>query len=379
MQATNTMPNTQALVITDNSQQNYQWIMHPVIDLLLCCGGIIWLAAILMLTGLIPDLTNNSSKIVTNLAFGSFLLFVMPHQLATYLRVYDIKSTRDTMGKKVAILGVICLTLGILAVTSPFWASLVGRLTFAYSFQHFYAQAYGIALIYCYKRKYILSHVEKRMFSLLIQAGVWLGVLRMSINAEPSLGPIKLIRYWPQLPGWIINGAEIVLLSLAATFAFLLFKKWQASKQLIPMPAVLTILTAFFLFAYLPSIPNIGGALLVLYTIGHGFFHTPQYLVVTTAFHIKDRGLPSNTPASKIFTQLWRPTAFKYFIFLYSGAILLALGAGCGLQKLAHVVNGLTPEYAFFAYLCIFNLHHYWTDALIWRMKDKKTMSILLS
>jgi hypothetical protein len=101
--------------------------------------------------------------------------------------------------------------------------------------------------------------------------------------------------------------------------------------------------------------------------------------VVTTAFHIKDRGLPEKIPFSKIFTQLWRPTAFKYFVFLYSMAFLVAVGFAYSLPKLHNFIPSLTVEYAFFAYLCVFNLHHYWTDALIWRMKDKKTLNTLIA
>jgi hypothetical protein len=196
MQATNALSSNKPLLAANAGQSNYEWIMHPAIDIFLCCGGMLWLAAIVILTGLVPDLSNNSSKLVTTLAFASFVLFVMPHQLATYIRVYDIKATRDAMGVKVALLGLFCLGLGVVAVLSPFWASLVGRLTFAFSFQHFYAQAYGIALIYCYKRKYIFTLNEKRLFSALIQAGVWLGSARLAINAEPSLGPINPQHWW---------------------------------------------------------------------------------------------------------------------------------------------------------------------------------------
>jgi hypothetical protein len=60
-------------------------------------------------------------------------------------------------------------------------------------------------------------------------------------------------------------------------------------------------------------------------------------------------------------------------------AFLVAVGFAYSLPKLHNFIPSLTVEYAFFAYLCVFNLHHYWTDALIWRMKDKKTLNTLIA
>ncbi len=380
MQATNTFSSEGPIAIPMPNQANYRWILHPAIDILLCCGGAVWLTAFAMATGLIPDLANPTSPMVNVIFYTSFALFVFPHQLATYMRVYDVKATRETMGAKIALLFLLALAIVAFSTISPLWASLIGRLTFAFSFQHFYAQAYGIALIYCYKRGYILNPSEKRTFSALIQAGIWFGIAMFCINGEPYILKIKLVRYWPPLPNWLTICCEIALFAVAATFIFVVIRKWILTKQFMPLPALLIIMTAFFLFAYLPSLPTLAGSLLVLYTIGHAFFHTPQYLVVTTAFHIKNHGLTENTPYSKILTQLWRPTAIKYFVFLYcSAALILLFVSSWLLPTLSSSISGMTAEKAWFAWICFINLHHYWTDALIWRMKDKKTLNLLIA
>lgn len=312
-----------------------------------------------MCTGLIPDLSNPSSKLISTISTIAFALFVVPHQLATYVRVYDTKATSRSMGKRVAILGIFCLLLGTLAGTSPFWASVIGRITFCFSFQHFYAQAYGIALIYCYKRQYFFQPWEKRILFLLIQSGVWLGIVRTVSGPELSMVGTKLIKLLPTFPNWVCPGITAILIALAVVFSFIVLRKWIVNRQLLPLPAALTIMTAFFLFAYLPGIPQIAGSLLVLYLIGHSFFHTPQYLVITSAFHIKDRGLPVETGPSNIASMLFKPVAIKYFVFLYSTAILIIAAAEIALPKIGAAGIGLQPELMFLAYVCAINLHHY--------------------
>ncbi len=378
MQTAKAIPQSEQLFAPSAPHTNYAWILHPYIDFFLCCGGIVWLTIALAATGLIPGLNDPQSKLVANITFISLLLFVVPHQVATYFRVYDTKSTRIVLGKKVAILGLFCIGLGCLVTMSPFLASVIGRITFAFSFQHFYAQAYGIALIYCYKRKFFLSKLEKQIFSSIIQLGVLLGFARVFDNPELSIGGYKFLKLTPSLPTWVCPALLGTLYLVTAAFSILMLRKWLTKQQIMPWPAILTVLTAFFIFAYLPGIPNIGGSMMVLYILGHSFFHTPQYLVVTAAFFLKNRGLPPDVPPAKISKMLFRKSAILYFLCLYcsAGGVMLwsALGEGFIIAK-----TGISAQLLLCGLLCAINLHHYWTDGFIWKLKDKHTLDTLIA
>ncbi len=79
------------------------------------------------------------------------------------LRVYLSKHTRERLGVKVAILGLLALAARAGYAVHPGDDNLLSQLIFAWAFQHQLAQAYGVALIYCYKRKYYMNKAEKNV------------------------------------------------------------------------------------------------------------------------------------------------------------------------------------------------------------------------
>jgi hypothetical protein len=358
--------------------KNYGWILHPAIDVTLVCGGLIWIFALILVSGIFPELSCPNSKPVYIFSSIIYLLFAMPHSMATFLRVYNVKVTRQTVGIKVALLGVAATLTAIAATANPFLGSLIGRLTFCFSYQHFYAQAYGIGLLYCYKRNFILTPWEKRIYFLFIQSGILLGAVRTIGVPELNLFGLKLMQIWPAFPGWVDQLCQGLVVLGALAFGAMVARKWFVQRQLMPVPAIMTTLSAFFLFAILPGVPAIGGSLLVIYMLGHALFHTPQYLMVTTAVHLKNVGLPESVPFSKIGTQIFSRTALNYFLFLYAMAFIVMFFSSLSMCLAApHMKVDLTM--LFFCYLIALNLHHYWTDAIIWRMKDKENRRLLLN
>jgi len=370
-------------------KENYGWILHPWIDSIFVCGGLVWIFALLA-TNLVPGINHLDAKMLYS-AF--FFVFVVPHGMATILRVYDVPTTRKANGMKVALLAGGCLLLLIIGCLSAFWASMVARMALCFSFQHGLGQAYGIALIYCYKRKFYLTKWEKRIFSLVIQAGILHGVTTVLAQPHIRFAKMDLVPLFG-FPSWINQICDITLVSAVLAFFIVLGRKFFVEKRLMPLPAILTIATGFLIYAILMpfaitlnaegvSIPKAAqqavGWLLVLYYLAHGLFHTPQYLVVTTAVQLKNRAWPESLPFSKIASQLFSPRAIKYYLTVYSIAWLyMCLSVPMG-SLFNHIGLNQHPELWFLVFISCTNLHHYWTDSIIWRMKDKENLRLLIS
>lgn len=351
----------------------YGWVMHPVIDLLLVCGGLIWLFAALMATGLIPAMNNPTGPFITTVTVACLIVFTMPHQMATYLRVFNSKLTRDKLGKAVIILGLVCIGMGLMVTSSPYWASIIGRFTLGFSFQHFFAQAYGIALLYCYKRGFMLSKLEKDTLFWLVQAGIWAAITGIFSHPTLKVGGLTLEPVMA-IPLWVRGIFDALVIALTVAFLTMMSVKWRKTGKAIPFPAVLTLVSCFFFLDYLTR----NGNLLAIAILGQALFHTPQYLVITTAYHLKEVGLPKDLPRSKVWTQLAKPTALKYLAFVLGAGWIMSTVIGPYLPELG-ALAGFKLELALCGYYCAINIHHYMADALIWKMKDKETLDLLLA
>ncbi len=361
------------------AQENYGWILHPGIDLMFVCGGFVWLFALLV--AVVPGFNSMDTQACKTFALYTYLIFAVPHGMASYLRVYDVKATRKASGIKVALLAGVALALVIIGCLSTFWASVVGRLALCFSFQHGLAQAYGISLLYCYKRKFYLTKWEKRIFFLVIQATLLLGVTNVLGDSTMTFADKKLDNLIPEFPKWVQQTCECAAVLAVLAFTTLMGRKYVVEKRLMPLPAILTIATGIFIYGFLLNkVPQMRtSGLIVLYYLAHGLFHTPQYLAVTTSVALKNRDWPESLPYSKIASRLFSLTALKHFITLYCLAwtfMLLAPSLQIAMNNMGLIHH---PELWALVWVSGMNLHHYWTDAIIWKLKDKDNLKLLIS
>lgn len=338
--------------------------------MLFVCGGLVWIFGLLMWAGLIPNAP--TSSFMTTASITALILFAMPHQTATYLRVYDSKTTSKRLGKLVAFFAVVCLFLGGVAMISPYWASIIGRITLGFSFQHFYAQAYGIVLLYCYKRGFFLDKLEKNTLHSLTYAGIFSAVTNVFVRPNLNVAGFELIPVMA-LPLIVRTICDVAVGGLALMFAALMVKRWIKTRQLIPWPAVLSLVSCFLFLGYLERYASF----LAIAILGQGLFHSPQYLVVTLSYHIKER-MPVTVSYAKVWTQVFKPVGLKYLAFVLGAGWILSTLITPFLQR---SLNDLTtfPAMGACAWYCAINLHHYISDACIWKMRDKQTLQTLVA
>ena len=166
--ALNTSREASPLVSSSSAGQkesaSYHWILNPAIDLFFCCGGMLWLLVGAYYT---LGLKLEATTILTLSILGN-VLTSDTHQPATLFRVYGSPRTRRQVGTIVTLFGLLVIGLAAAGLFSKSITGILLKITLAWSFHHLLAQVYGIFLIYCYKRQYILSKNEKQSLSYLI-------------------------------------------------------------------------------------------------------------------------------------------------------------------------------------------------------------------
>jgi hypothetical protein len=342
----------------------YPWILHPVIDILFVCGGLLWLGV----AGYYAFGMHIDARTALCLTIVCNLVTTHIHQPATLFRVYKSPRTRKQVGKIVTLWGVVVIALAISGLFSQTLTSFLLLATFAWSNQHLLAQSYGIVLIYCYKRNYILSKSEKQSLVMLINSTVVYLIVRLfsqPITNRPGLGGNQSA-WVGQLPDIFLTAATIALQIATVWFAFLVVRKWKKEGKIFPLPALLTLCTSLMI----PTL-SASGPLFGLFI--QNLFHSAQYNVVTVAYYLKERGLPENVPMSQIHTQLLKKPAINYFVFLMFVGVSLSVVLPVGLSFIGFQATAATVCY------CALNLHHYFADAAIWKLRDPEVRKLLVS
>jgi hypothetical protein len=352
----------------------HTWILSPTIDILFACGGLIWLAYGLALLGIQPQLGAGllAASFWWAAKFGA-IVFSNAHQPATLWRVYLSPRTRKACGKIVTFWAILTIALYAASVRIPGVVEVFLKVIFFWGIQHSLAQAYGVSLIYCYKRRYFLNDFEKRSLFWMINSAIVFFIIRMCTFKEIGTGNFAGIPivFWGPLPMWIYYVSATVFGALSLLFAYNIAAKYKRDKMMFPWPALANIATGFSI--YFSNV--ISGSQADFGVFLAAYYHASQYMVVTSAYYLKERGLPEGMPFTKISHALMTKAALRYLGILVVVGWVLAQSLPNWLQAM-----GVGPAAAIFAAsYCALNFHHYFTDALIWKLKDPEVRKLLIA
>jgi hypothetical protein len=358
-----------------NKTAPYGWILNPTIDLLFACGGIFWLLfAVFVATGSQINLYGSPAAFWLAVASIMGLHFLGdPHQPATLWRVYFSKSTREKLAVPVSLLLVAAIGIGIWSYMVPAATVFFLKLTLAWGFQHQLAQSFGIALVYCYKRKYYLTKMEKNIMNFMVHATMVFLIVRMF--SLKDFGTYVLFNSYnlpfnAVLPEWATTVSLIVLQISVVAFVAMVVRKYIKQKQLFPLPGLLTLSTLIVMPFFAQN-----AFIMVWMLISQWYFHSSQYLVITSAFYFKERGLPEGVPMHEIAKMLKTKTFAKYY------ASILLLGFLCSylFPRWLSEHGAASTGIAFAAVYVAVNLHHFITDAFIWKLRDPAVQKLLVA
>ncbi|MBX9720796.1 MAG: hypothetical protein K2X81_05345 [Candidatus Obscuribacterales bacterium] len=347
-----------------NMRDASTWIINPVVDLFFCCGGLLW--GLLLLhaifaggpTGL--EAHSNVFSVALCQLLG-VMLFADPHNAATLLRLYGKEDLRSKYSGVAYGGGLSAICLAIMCMNSSSFLVLAVKMYVILIWQHLSAQAYGVAMIYCGRHKFILDKVQTFLFkSLFNSIAIYVIVRQLSsrdFGFDSFLG-ISLPQ-WTLLPSFCLSGAEATLLVSFICFCAMFIRKAMRERRALPLPVIMIIITmlvaafpqrgVFDLFAlYLPA-----------------FFHSTQYLVVTTFAEMKERRTTERAEQQTATDSFASKQNFEYWGTLVFGGIAIYLVIPLLCNKFA-----VPFQVAAAAVFCAVNLHHFVVDSMIWKLRD---------
>ncbi|HVR73783.1 MAG TPA: hypothetical protein VMT52_05600 [Planctomycetota bacterium] len=325
--------------------------LHPALDYLLVGGG---LSLIVVGLAYLGSDGGSADSLLAAMPL-IFLLSNSTHFGASTVRLYTKEDSLRTMPFLTMAFPLVVIGVATLAIAFP--AELgrhVTALFLTWSPYHYAAQAYGLAVMYCYRSGSELTDGEKRLLWLCCMV-----TFARALIAVPEHG----LGIWWILPWSTLGtaaGAQlaidgIVMALAAAAFALpLIFYVRVSRRQKRPVPAIslLIVLTNaiwFFAFRYVSG--------MVWATVFHGI----QYLTIVTIFHVKER---MRAPGNR---RGWA----HHTLTFYAASLLLAyLTFQC--WPSAYVLLGFGYVESSMLVVAVINIHHFIVDRYIWRLRKDR-------
>jgi hypothetical protein len=352
----------------------YPWIISPFVDFMFVFGGgaLLLLVINYMYIGWkIPDSLNNpASWWLMTIGFLSQHIFADSHNSATYMRIWGSQEDQTRFKFYRTWLAYSTIPIFILGLTLP---NAVGVMVYIYLitvYWHYVAQAFGISLIYCYKRGYYLSNLEKEIYRWAMFSMVGYTTIRFLTFRE--LSPRSWfgvdIPFWGPLPKVIFNISQFAFICMTVAFVVVLVAKYFRDGKLMPWPSLCMIATV----AGLGLSRDMANTMFWFYV--PGFFHGSQYLAVCLAYYLKERGMPEGMDSWNIAKVALGAPGLKYTGLIVLSGVFFYVG-------IPHFFMQIGYNYAMMGGLVLFcvNFHHFITDAAIWRLKDPYCRKILLA
>lgn len=295
-------------------------------------------------------------------------LFSESHTAATLVRMRQSRATSASLSNYFQWTSWCCLALAIAGMSNAALLPIYAKIYMIWIVQHFVGQSYGIALIYCYKRNYLMNAVERRIFKACFDLTATVAIARQFTysdwGSDVFLG--LQLPFWGPLPELVFRCAEAALALCVLSMFVVVFSKLAREHQALPLPAALLTVTGIAIF----MLPKAQASALWLYV--PAFYHGCQYLVVSTSFYLKEKGLPENVDFNQISSLLLRSDALGYLCGLVVIGVFVYVGVPRVLSQF-----GIDFKVAFITVFTVINFHHFLLDAAIWRLRNPHIRKIL--
>ena len=333
--------------------------LHPAWDYALIGGGLSLLAVVAVL--LMPDarqagMFDFRGPQLGGIALLSYgiLLSNSAHFASSTVRLYTKPGATTALPFLAMAFPVVCIAVLTLCIA---WPDQLGRhlqaLYLTWSPYHYAAQAYGLAVMYCFRSGCIIDGRDKKLlwqaamipflYTFFFTGGGRTGlswIIGRELTTVPGASAVLGALEWPvivaafAMPVWL--------------FARLWRKKAEKSGPM-PLISLLVLLSNGVWWFVMPPLD----AFLVA-TLFHGI----QYLAIIVIFHVKEQvARPGNT-RSPVQHAVW-----FYGVSLALGYVLFHA------LPWAYMAAGFGAVESFMLVAAAINLHHFIVDGYIWRLK----------
>ena len=293
------------------------------------------------------------------------LLVNYPHFSATVYRLYQ--SPDNLRQFPVTAWGVPLILVGAVAVS--FWqpnviAPYFLMLFLLWSPYHYSGQTIGLTMVYARRAGFSIGQRERMALSAFVFSAFVCGVIRLQQNGS-SGGFIDFygvsVPAFP-LPDWMDAAAQAVMWTGALVFASFALIWCLAQKRLVPPIVMLPALTHFVWF--------VPGSSLKSFWIVVPFFHSLQYLLIALVMQLKVRidvvGGEHSWWRIGVEARRWGSRNIL-------GGILLFIGLPAAFSWLPLPLMTTAGILA-----AAVNIHHFFVDGVIWKLRDTATSSALM-
>ena len=346
----------------------YPWILHPVLDLILGCGGIVWLLFVIHYF-LMPLNSPNVAMLTATSATG-VILFAEAHTAATFAVVYRNEAVCNQYRFYTKWLARCCFALAAIVMIIPALTPTFIKLYLLMVPHHFLAQAFGIAMLYCMKRGYKVGVWERTALLFLVRSVTVFATLRQLTYREWS-GKSFLgveIPFWDFVPAYVTDASEQFMFFSALFLCGLIVIRSFRTGDIMPFPAQLVLLTCVSGFVMGPQATGI------FWLYVSAFFHGAQYLMIVIAQRIKDEGIPEGMSTHRIASRLLNLESTRFILIISAITFVLYSVIPYVLQYF-----GVATIAAAAAIFTTVNFFHIITDGALWKLRDPKLRDQLVA
>jgi hypothetical protein len=333
--------------------------LHPTLDYLLIGGGLslVMAAAIALRATRAP--TPPPGVMLTSAL--PMLIFVcnMAHFAASTVRLYSREGALARNPFLTMAFPLVSLALLGLAIAFPqHLGAHLNALYFTWSPYHYAAQAYGLAVMYCYRSSCPLRDTDKRWLRLACLPPFLLAFLSFPASGlEWLVAPIAILEHPALHATRQVLRAGLTVLTFVAPAALVVYF-WRSARSL-PAISVLVILANGIWWVVLPYFQAF---------VWVAVFHAVQYLAITSIFHVNERlKSPGNRSA-------WWVHALSFYVRCLVLSYLLFQ-----VLPLGYEAAGLGWAASSVLVVAAINIHHFIVDAYIWRLRKDPNYRVVES
>jgi hypothetical protein len=325
--------------------------LHPWFDVLVIGGGLslLVIVAFVWRLPLVP--------VAALMSAPAFLLMTnLSHFASSTVRLYTKPNARQhypilTMGLPLATLAVVTPAIAFPQILGPHLLNLY----LTWSPYHYAAQAYGLAVMYCYRSSVPLPDHDKRLLR-----AACLTPFLFAFMRGPSAGIEWFVpEAWLAEPtvAFLRRGLVTALGVAALATPVALYMRSLRRGQSLPLISLLIVVSNAIWWVVLLYQNAFG-----LATIFHGL----QYLAIVTIFHVRERlRLPGN-----------RHGWFFHAALFYAMCLVLAW-ALFSIWPYGFVAAGFGMAESVLLTVAAINVHHFIVDAYIWRLRGDSNYQVL--
>ena len=330
--------------------------LHPVWDYALIGGGLSLLAVLAVM--LMPDARQAGAFDfrgpqlggIALLSYG-ILLSNSAHFASSTVRLYTKPGATTALPFLSMAFPVACFAVLTVCIA---WPQTFGRnlqaLYLTWSPYHYAAQAYGLAVMYCFRSGCLIGGQDKKLlwyvamlpavYTFIYTGGGRTGLswlLTTDVHAIAGVGPALAA----------VEGVFIVSAFVAPIWLFV--RLWRSKTGPMPLISLLVLLSNGAWWFVMPPLD----AFLVA-TLFHGI----QYLAIIVIFHVNEQVAQPENQRSRLGHAVW-----FYGVSLALGYVLFHA------VPWAYMAVGFGAVESYMLVAAAVNLHHFIVDGYIWRLK----------